>query len=163
MLIVIMGVSGSGKTTIGQLLASQLGWPFYDADDYHSAANKLKMSGGTPLTDQDRLGWLAALAELLRERSRAKGSLVLACSALKRAYRDILRVEASVRFVYLQGTHAQIEARLAKRTGHYMKAQLLKSQFAELEEPDDCFVVGVNRRPDEIVAIIRAAMQGALL
>ena len=110
MVIIIMGVSGAGKTTVGQLLAKELGWKFYDADDFHSAANKDKMSRGVPLTDEDRADWLASLRSLLNQNIEASQSIVLACSALKQEYQDVLRVNKEVHFVYLQGTYQQIRS-----------------------------------------------------
>ncbi len=154
MVIIIMGVSGAGKTTIGQLLAQELGWNFYDADDFHSAANKDKMSRGVPLTDEDRADWLASLRALLNQNIEASQSIVLACSALKQEYRDVLRVNKEVHFVYLQGTYQQIEARMKERQDHYMKAEMLASQFAILEEPKDALKVDISKTPKEIVALI---------
>ena len=147
-----MGVAGSGKTTIGKLLAERLGWQFFDADDYHPAANVAKMAQGIPLQDADRWPWLKALAGLL-EGCLAEGrGAVLACSALKRAYRERLRVDAGrVRFVYLKGDHALLWQRLQQRQGHYMRAEMLRSQFAALEEPEDAWVVDAAQPEEEIV------------
>lgn len=149
-----MGVSGSGKTTIGRLLAQELGLPFFDADDFHSDANRLKMSRGIPLDDDDRVEWLGALKAVLEENA----DCVLACSALKEAYRGILRVDTGVRFVHLRGSYGQIEARMALRREHYMPVQLLKSQFEALEEPADAFSVDITHTPQEIAAIIRKGL-----
>lgn len=149
-----MGVSGSGKTTVGRLLARELGLRFFDADDFHPEANLAKMSQGVPLDDADRAEWLAALKAVLEEHA----DCVLACSALKEAYRGILRVDGHVRFVYLKGTYEQIEARMALRREHYMPVQLLKSQFEALEEPADAFRVDIKRAPQEIVSIIRKGL-----
>ena len=131
-----MGVAGSGKSTVAARLAQRLGWDFAEADTFHSSANIAKMSSGTPLTDDDRAPWLDAMAAYLAH-SRASGKpCVLACSALRRAYRDRLASgNADARFVYLQGSFEMIAARLATRRGHYMPASLLASQFATLEEP----------------------------
>jgi len=155
MIIIIMGVSGAGKTTIGKLLAQELSWKFYDADDFHSAANKDKMSRGVPLADEDRADWLASLRGLLNQNIEVSQSVFLACSALKQEYRDILRVNNEIRFVYLCGSHQQIEARMKERKDHYMKAEMLSSQFATLEEPKDALIVDISKTPKEIVALIR--------
>ena len=147
-----MGVAGSGKTTIGKLLAERLGWQFFDADDYHPAANVAKMAQGIPLQDADRWPWLRVLAGLV-EGCLAEGrGAVLACSALKRAYRERLQVDAGrVRFVYLKGDHALLWQRLQQRQGHYMRAEMLRSQFAALEEPEDAWVVDAAQPEEEIV------------
>src|SRR5579884_1235439 len=131
MIVVVMGVSGAGKTTVGRALAAALGWPFVDADDLHPAANVEKMRRGQPLDDADRAPWLAAVASTIR--SMRDG--VVACSALKRAYRDLLRVRDDVRFVYLAVDEKVLAARLAARQGHYMPPSLLPSQLATLEPP----------------------------
>src|SRR5688500_10723369 len=121
MIIIVMGVSGSGKTTVGSLLAGDLGWHFYDADVFHTESNRDKMAHGIPLTDADRAGWLMSLRNLLVQNSISNTSVVLACSALKDIYRQSLRIEgALVHFVYLKGSYAEIEARMRKRMGHYM-------------------------------------------
>ncbi|MCE9647486.1 MAG: gluconokinase [Chloroflexi bacterium] len=155
MIIILMGVAGSGKTTIGTLLACELGWDFLDADDFHPASNLLKMGQNIPLTDSDRAGWLASLQTIIEERSRNGHSLVLACSALKKKYRDKLRINDYVRFVHLQGTFQQIKERLQKRAGHFMSAKMLASQFEILEEPADALIVDIGRTPLEIISIIR--------
>jgi gluconokinase len=155
MIVVMMGVAGSGKTTVGKLLAEQLGWVFADADDYHSAANVEKMRSGIPLTDGDRAPWLEALRSLIASWIEEKKSAVLACSALKRDYRNELLVGPEVRFVYLQGDRALLEARMRARHGHFMAERMLASQLATLEEPADAVVLDVRRSPEEIVAEIR--------
>ncbi|MGA7194223.1 MAG: gluconokinase [Anaerolineales bacterium] len=155
MIIIIMGVSGAGKTTIGRLLAKELSWNFYDADDFHSVANKDKMSRGVALTDEDRADWLISIRKLLNENIETSQSIVLACSALKQEYRNILQVNDEVRFVYLQGTYQQIEARMKERNEHYMKPEMLASQFAILEEPTDALTVDISKAPKEIVVLIR--------
>ena len=154
MIIIIMGVSGAGKTTVGRLLANELGWKFFDADDFHSAANKDKMSRGVPLTDEDRDDWLVNLREVLNQNIETNQSIVLACSALKQRYRDFLQINDEIHFVYLRGTYQQIEARMKERKDHYMKPGMLASQFDVLEEPSDALVVDVTKKPEEIVAII---------
>ncbi|MCB1071661.1 MAG: gluconokinase [Chlamydiia bacterium] len=140
MRLVLMGVSGCGKTAIGLELSKILNIPFYDADDFHSAENKEKMSHGIPLTDDDRLPWLKTLADLLKEKS----GLILGCSALKESYRKILRVSPDVQFIYLKGSYQLIHDRLKKRHGHFFDPHLLKSQFADLEEPKDAIVVDIS-------------------
>jgi gluconokinase len=155
MLIIVMGVSGSGKTTVAEALAEALDWPCYDADYYHSAANIAKMTRGEPLTDEDREGWLAALRAVLREHALARENAILACSALKQRYRDRLHVDGSVRWVYLQGDYDVIMARISERTDHYMKPNMLASQFAALEPPENAVVIDVRMPVDEIVAEIR--------
>ncbi len=154
-----MGVAGSGKTTIGRLLAARRGWPFYDGDDYHPPDNVAKMSAGIPLDDVDRAGWLASLASLIRQRLARGESGVVACSALKRAYRDVLMHAQSVddgrvRFVYLRGDYDTIKMRLHVREGHFMGASLLQSQFDALEEPDEALIVDATLAPDEIISRI---------
>ncbi len=150
--LIIMGVSGSGKSTIGRQLAQRLGWEFRDADDDHPAANVAKMKAGTPLTDEDRAPWLAILAERIVRAGATGEPLVLACSALKQRYRDQLAGgDAGVRFVYLKGDKAQIAARMAKRH-HFMPPALLDSQFAALEEPKDAIEVSIMDTPEVIVA-----------
>lgn len=149
--IIVMGIAGSGKTTVGSALAEELGWPFYDADDFMPAANVLKMASGIALSDEDRRPWLDDLHSLIAE-SLAKGqSLVLACSALKKSYRERLGAQLqNVRFVYMKGDFAVNHSRLVARTGHFMKSNLLQSQFDILEEPENAIWVGVDR-PVEIL------------
>jgi gluconokinase len=153
-----MGVSGAGKTTVGELLAAELGWDFADADDYHSAASVEKMRNGTPLTDADREPWLAALRQMIADAIEAGKSLVLACSALRRRYRDLLRVGAEVRFVYLKVSPAVLHERLHRRRGHFMTEQMLASQLATLEEPERALVIDACPSQVEIVSNIRAAL-----
>jgi gluconokinase len=155
MVVVVMGVVGAGKTTVGKLLAQELGWEFADADAFHSPVNVNKISEGIPLTDEDRKPWLEALRNAIQEWVALKRSMVLACSALKESYRAELRVGPDVQFVYLQGSYDLIESRLGGRHGHFATSQILTSQFAILEEPADAIVVGVDAPPAEIVADIR--------
>jgi gluconokinase len=153
-----MGVTGAGKTTIGTLLAQKLGWQLADADDFHPAANIEKMSHGVPLDDSDRAPWLAALHHAI-ERWNAEGrNVVLACSALKRSYRDELRA-GPVQFVYLKGSYGLILQRLRARHGHFANESILKGQFADLEGPDDAITVEVDKTPEEIVSEIIAKLK----
>jgi gluconokinase len=155
MIIILMGVTGSGKTTLGKLLSEKLGWKFYDGDDYHSPENIRKMSTGIPLTDVDRQGWLETLADMIRGCLEREESAVLACSALKQSYREVLNVDPQqVRFVYLKGSPELIYARVNQRSGHYMKAGMVKSQFAALEEPDNVLIIAVNQSPLECLNLI---------
>jgi gluconokinase len=158
-IVVVMGVAGVGKTTVGRRLAASLGWEFHDADDFHSPASVAKMHAGVPLTEADRAAWLARLRALVEQLARDGRSAVLACSALRRAHREQLTPPgADVRFVHLTGDPALIRARLAARRGHFMPAALLDSQLATLEPPDDAVTVDVTPPVDEIVATIRAAL-----
>ena len=157
--VVLMGVSGSGKTTVGELLAAQMGWPFYDGDKFHTPENVAKMAAGTPLTDADRAGWLAVLAGLIRDGLARGESGIIACSALKATYRDILRVEPSrVEFVYLKGSFDLIWERMLLRRNHYMKASMLQSQFASLEEPEGVLTCDITAAPEQIVDAIVAGL-----
>lgn len=157
MVVVLMGVSGSGKTTVGEVLAARLGWPFVDADDFHPPANVEKMRAGVPLTDADRGPWLAALRRRLDDACDRGESLVLACSALKHAYQHYLERHhpADVRYVYLHGSEELIRERLAARTGHFMNPALLHSQFETLEPPDDAVRVDISGTPESIADEIR--------
>jgi carbohydrate kinase (thermoresistant glucokinase family) len=146
-----MGVSGSGKTTIGQKLAEALHCPFYDADDFHPSANKEKMARGEALTDQDREPWLLKLSEEMEKWDRQGPYAVLACSALKQKYRDLLARKVPVRWVYLKGNREVIQKRLEARKGHFFNPALLDSQFSDLEEPLDAIVVNIGKGMDEIV------------
>ncbi len=157
MFLIVMGVSGSGKSTVGALLAQRLGCPFYDGDDWHPPENVAKMAAGLPLEDDDRRAWLAALAELIRHGLASGASGVVACSALKETYRAALRVDpAQVQFVYLRGDYATIQARMAGRKGHFMQPAMLQSQFDALEEPLDAWIVDVRLTPERIVDQILA-------
>ncbi len=152
MIIILMGVSGSGKTTIGKRLAAELGWSFHDADAFHPPENIAKMRSGVPLDDDDRAAWLAAMSELIDEALRAQHSFVLACSALKRAYRERLQVNANeVKFVFLKGSYELIAQRMQNRKGHFMPPQLLRSQFETLEAPREALTLDVALSPRKIV------------
>ncbi len=148
-LVVVMGVAGCGKTEVGIRLSKALGVPFYDGDDYHPPENVAKMSAGNPLNDDDRVGWLARLADLLGEH-RERGCIV-ACSALKEKYRDQLRGSSDPRFVHLVVTPATAEARLRSRAGHFMPASLVASQFDALEAPATAATVDAEQPLDDVV------------
>jgi carbohydrate kinase (thermoresistant glucokinase family) len=162
--IVLMGVSGAAKTTVGRLLAGMIGAEFEEGDKFHPQANIAKMSGGTPLTDADRLPWLAAIAQSIDQAREEGRGVVVACSALKRAYRDILiGGREDVRLVYLKGSLGLIEGRLGARKGHFMPPQLLKSQFASLEEPvaaERPIVVEIAAPPRDIARAIYDRLNG---
>jgi gluconokinase len=157
MILVLMGVSGSGKTTVGKLLAEQLGWVFVEADDHHPTANVEKMHRGEPLTDEDRRPWLAALRERIDQACERGENVVVACSALKHAYQHYLEQHEPecVHYVYLHGSEELIKQRLAARKGHFMNPALLHSQFEILEPPEDAVRVDVSPSPEVIVAAIR--------
>lgn len=158
MIVVLMGVSGSGKTTAGRALARQLGWPFHDADDDHPAANIAKMHQGVPLTDADRRPWLDALARRVDATRARGGNLVLACSALKHAYQDYLRHGGDVRYALLTGPPDLIRARLAARAGHFMNPALFTSQLETLEPPEDALTVDVTPGPEEVADEVRRGL-----
>ena len=152
--IVISGVSGVGKSLLGKLLAQELGCQFYDADDFHSNDNIEKMRRGIPLTEQDREPWLARLHELVGRCLGENVDAVLACSALKKKYRDFLRVSSKVKFVFLRGDYATVAAQLKSRRGHFMNPELLRSQFADLEEPgpdERAIIVQIGRPPRQLL------------
>jgi gluconokinase len=162
MIVIVFGVSGAGKTTIGKLLAEELGWRFYEGDDFHPRENIDKLQRGIPLTDEDRWPWLENLRELLK-RCLAKGeNAVLACSALKRAYRQHLCVSEEMKLVFLRGDYALIADQLRRRRGHFMNPELLRSQFADLEEPkpdEDVLTIELGRTPQELVEEIKTKLE----
>jgi gluconokinase len=164
LVLVLMGVSGSGKSTVGALLAARLQRAYAEADDFHPAANVAKMASGHPLTDEDRWPWLAAIARWIDERIARGEPAVVTCSALKRKYRDVLR-RSEVQVVYLRGSRDLIAQRLASRHGHFFDPDLLTSQFADLEEPaadEQVVSVDIGGTPPEIVdAIVAATGLGA--
>lgn len=153
-----MGPTGSGKTTIGTLLAAQLGWQFADADNFHSPANIEKMSRGIPLTDADRAPWLAAMRGAIVQWIADRANVVLACSALKRAYREQLRASPEVKIVYLKGSYELFLQRILGRHGHFAGEGILAGQFADLEEPAAAITVDAALSPEEIVAEIRTKL-----
>lgn len=160
MIIVLIGVAGSGKTTVGRLLSVDLGWPFFDGDDFHPQANIEKMQRGIPLADADRIPWLDALNRLIQGVTGEGRNAVIACSALKQAYRDRLKAGAAdVRFVHLRGDAPLMQRRLEARPDHFMKAGMLPSQFDALEEPVDALIVESAEEPKAIVAQIRRAFR----
>jgi gluconokinase len=151
-IIYIMGVSGSGKTTIGKKLSTKTGIPFFDADNFHSTANKEKMKAGHPLTDDDRSEWLMKINKLAKEHMKKDGA-VIACSALKEKYRTVLShgIIIPVFWVFLQGSYELIEKRMKARTDHFMPAAMLSSQFDALEIPQQCITFDISENPDKIV------------
>ncbi|HEY9419829.1 MAG TPA: gluconokinase [Thermoanaerobaculia bacterium] len=158
MVVILMGVSGAGKTTVGRKLAAALGWTFYEGDDLHAAANVEKMSRGISLTDEDRRPWLLALRKLIEGCLQREEDAVVTCSALKRTYREVLKDgDADVVFVYLKADPRQAGERLERRLGHFAKGNLLESQFATLEEPspEEALAVDASKRPEEIVEEVR--------
>ena len=157
MILIVAGVSGSGKTTVGALLAGRLRWQFADADAFHPASNVVKMHAGIPLTDDDRWPWLRTIRAAIEEKQRAGETAVFTCSSLKRSYRDILRAnDKDVCFVYLEGTFECLHERLATRTGHFFDPALLQSQLDTLEPPgeDEAIIVSIEHTPEEIVDIV---------
>jgi gluconokinase len=154
-IVIVMGVVGAGKTTVGSLLARQLGWDFADADDYHSPENKEKVRRGIPLTDGDREPWLRRLRQEIRNWMASGKEVVLACSALKSKYRQELKVGPEVKFVYLKGDAPLIDSRLRARKGHFADDKILSSQLADLEEPEDAVTVSIDQSPEQMVAAIR--------
>jgi gluconokinase len=159
MFYVIMGVSGSGKSTIGQILSDRTGWTFYDADDFHPQANIDKMNRGIPLTDRDRAPWLQNLQQLITNTLQKHQQGILACSALKAEYRRILsNNHPDVVFIYLRGDYDSIQARIKQRQGHFMKENLLRSQFETLEEPECALTFDVTLEPEAIVSAILSNM-----
>jgi gluconokinase len=158
MIIIVMGVVGSGKTTIGKILAAQLGWEFADADNYHPQANIEKIRHGISLTDEDREPWLNSLHSVIIQWITEHRNAVLACSALKASYRVELQVSPEVHFVYLKGSAALIAQRLHERHGHFANESILAGQFADLEEPADALTVDISGTPEQIVAAIRKGL-----
>lgn len=154
MILIAMGVSGAGKSLIGEMLAERLSCSYTDGDAFHSAANKEKMHNGIPLTDDDRWPWLRTIRAAIEEKQRAGETAVFTCSSLKRSYRDVLRgTDTDVRFVYLKGSFEVLHERLKSRTGHFFDQSLLKSQLDTLEEPgpDEAIEVSIELTPEQIV------------
>lgn len=160
--VIIMGVSGSGKTTVGRLLADRMGWTFVDADDHHPPANVAKMARGEPLTDEDRMPWLERLRALIDDALATDAPMVIACSALKQRYREVLGVgDPCLALVYLRGDEARIAERMRARSDHFFRPALLNSQFEALEEPVDALVVDVDATPEAITNVIVRALSQA--
>jgi len=165
MVVVIFGVAGVGKTTIGRLLAEDLGWKFYDADDFHPKANVDKMRNGQPLTDEDRQPWLQRLRELIERLLVQNEDAVLACSALKEDYRNQLRASTLVKFVFLRAGRDRVKQQLKNRRGHYFDPKLLDAQFADLEQPtstQDAVTVDVTGGPRDVVNDIESSLRAGL-
>jgi len=153
-----MGVSGSGKTTVGQQLATDLGWLYADGDDFHNTENIAKMSSGIALTDDDRSIWLTLISKYIKEHIKAQKSTVISCSALKQQYRKQLQFNPElIKFVYLQGTEALIQKRLQARSGHFMNAELLASQFEALEKPEHALIIDITQSPEQISTAIQVS------
>lgn len=159
MIVILMGVSGVGKSAVGERLAARLGWAFHDGDDFHPQANVRKMAAGQPLTDEDRWPWLAAIREAIEAHERDGTDAIFACSALKEDYRRYLLANApSARIVYLRGARSLIEERLRSRKGHFFRVDLLASQLASLEEPSAAVVVDVDAELDVVVERVLTAL-----
>jgi gluconokinase len=159
--VIVFGVSGAGKTTVGKLLAHAVGWRFIEADDFHPVTNIEKMRSGRSLTDEDRWPWLERLRQQIEQSLTAGQNAVLACSALKRAYRDRLRVSGEVKFVFLRGDYSLIEKQLRNRRRHFMNPDLLQSQFDDLEEPqqgENVLTIELGRTPEQIVETIKTKL-----
>lgn len=159
MIVLVMGTTGAGKTTVGKLLAQQLGWTFLDADDFHPPANIEKMKHGIPLTDVDRAPWLAAIHEASTRQGGMGMNCVLACSALKESYRETIGAGLTMRTVYLKGAYEEMRAHILARHGHFAGEAILAGQFADLEEPRDAIVVSVQRTPEEIAREVRRELK----
>lgn len=161
MIVIVFGVSGAGKTTVGKLLAQQLGWNFIEADDFHPKKNVEKMRSGGALTDDDRWPWLQRLRDEIGRSLAAAKSAVLACSALKRKYRDVLRVNSDVKFVFLRGDYPLVADQLGHRRGHFMNPDLLRSQFDDLEKPEpdeNVLTIELGGNPQQIVQQIKTKL-----
>lgn len=161
MVVIVCGVAAVGKTSVGKLLAEALSWDFYDADDFHPDANIEKMKNEIPLTDEDRWPWLDRLRKLIEGCLAAHENAVIACSALKKAYRDRLRVTEKVKFVFLRASRAQVVEHLQQRRGHFMPAALLDSQFADLEEPqpqEDALTIDIKGPPRDVASLIKTKL-----
>lgn len=158
MIVIVMGVVGAGKTTVGQMLAAQLNWEFDDADDFHPASNVEKIRDGIALTDADRMPWLNLLHQAIAQWIVERKNVILACSALKASYRSNLKVSPDVRFVYLKGSAPLIAERLRARHGHFAGESILASQLSDLEEPEDALTVDISSGPQQIVEEIRKGL-----
>jgi gluconokinase len=159
MVVLLMGTTGAGKTTVGKILAARLRWTFLDADDFHSPANIDKMHHGIPLSDSDRLPWLEKIHTELQRQTQSGKNIVLACSALKQSYRDLLCSELDARIVYLRGTYDLMRQRIAFRHGHFAGEDILAGQFADLEEPPNALALDVSRSPEQLAAEVIASLR----
>ena len=159
MVILLMGTTGAGKTTVGKLLAARLGWIFLDADDFHPPANIEKIKHGIPLTDADRLPWLEKIHSELVRLSAAAKNVVLACSALKQSYRDQLSAGLEIHIVYLRGSYEQMRRHIEHRHGHFAGESILAGQFADLQEPHNALVLDVSHPPEQLASEIIASLR----
>jgi gluconokinase len=171
MVFIVMGVSGSGKTTVGKALSKRFGWKYYEGDEYHPAGNIEKMKRGIPLDDEDRLPWLQSLRKIIEEAANKNENIVIACSALKEAYREILRghvpdlplsANNEVKFIYLKGSYNTIKERMEKRPDHFFKPEMLKSQFNTLEEPQDAIIIDISKPNQETISDVIESVRGYL-
>ena len=162
MVLLMMGVAGSGKTLIGSMLAKSLNWIFADADEFHPPANIEKMSRGIALTDEDREPWLRAMRAAIEGWTKSGENAVLACSALKQRYREVLTSGTPTRTIFLKGSPDLIQRRLLERQNHFMKSEMLTSQFADLEEPAAAMVVDISQTPEQIVAAIKRNLRDSV-
>jgi gluconokinase len=161
-IIVVWGVSGVGKSTVGELLARELDWKFYEADDFHPKSNVEKMKAGVALTDEDRQPWLDKLQQLIKRCLAARENAILACSALKKSYRDHLRVSDDVKFIFLHGSRARVSKQLRQRRGHFMNPALLDSQFKDLEPPqasEFVLTLELGPSPRDLVELIKTKLE----
>ena len=145
MVLIIMGVAGCGKTTVGRMLSEKLGWKYFEGDEYHPKENVAKMSAGIPLNDDDRKPWLLKLRSIIEDALALGTNIILTCSALKESYREILKVNDDVKFIYLKGSYELIESRMKLRKDHFMKPGMLKSQFDALEEPTEAIIIDIDQ------------------
>lgn len=155
MVIVLVGVTGCGKSSVGKQLAAQLGWIFLEGDDFHPPAKLEKLRRGVPLTDGDRMPWLKAIREMIRNKVNQRENAVIACSALKKSYRRMLQISSEVKFVYLRASIPLIAARLKKRRNHFMNPALIRSQFDTLEEPNNALWIDAGLPLGEIAKLIK--------
>ncbi|MHB1688346.1 MAG: gluconokinase [Ignavibacteriaceae bacterium] len=163
MVLIIMGVSGSGKTTIGKLLSDKLGWRFYEGDEYHPKENIEKMKNGISLNDEDRKPWLMKLRSIIEESISKKNNIIISCSALKESYRKILQVNNEVNFVYLKGSFEMVEKRMKEREDHFMKPGMLQSQFDALDEPKNAIIVDIENSSEKITINILNKIKSQVL
>ncbi|MGD1006429.1 MAG: gluconokinase [Ignavibacteriaceae bacterium] len=151
MIFIVMGVSGSGKTTVAKAVSNKFGWKYYEGDEYHPAENVEKMKNWIPLNDEDRLPWLLSLRKVVEEAISKRENIVISCSALKEAYRKILKVSEEVKFIYLKGSYDLIRKRMEERIPHFFKPEMLKSQFDVLEEPQQAIEIDISKSSESII------------